>query len=575
MGYSLTYPFDSGVLLSKYKTIKRELLEETRDFTRKKIAILGGSTTADIRKMLDLFLISYGIIPEFYESEYAKFWEDAMFPSEKLTSFNPDIIYIHTSLRNFAQYEHYEQMWEKLRETYHCPIIQNNFEYPYYRLMGNKEATHGRIKEITEMNLKFSDYARAHDSFYICDINWLSADFGLSKWSDPFYWYMYKYALALPAIPTLSYNVANIIKSIYGTNKKAFALDLDNTLWGGVIGDDGAENIQIGQETPEAMAFSEFQSYLKSHKDLGIILNIISKNERENALAGLKRPDSTLTPDDFISIKANWEPKSLNLSQTAQELSLGVDSFVFVDDNPAEREIVRRQLPGVAIPEITSPEHYIYDIDRAGYFEVTTLTADDAKRNEQYKVNAARSELRNSFSDYNEYLKSLEMSAEIKPFEPLYFSRISQLTNKSNQFNLTTKRYSPDEIEAFSVSEQFITLYGRLNDKFGDNGIVSVIIGEICDNNLKIILWLMSCRVLKRDMEYAMMDELIRIAKTKGIRTLTGYYFPTAKNAMVRDFYETFGFTKISEDTTGATTWSLDTDSYAPKQNSIQVNFIK
>ncbi len=486
------------------------------------IAILGGSTTHDIKEMLELFLLYQGIRPVFFESEYAQYWQDAMFGNDELRSFKPDIIYIHTSNRNIQQwpepdmtekeievllqkqYEHFLLMWNRLEQHYRCPIIQNNFEYPFFRLMGNQDASniHGRVNFVTRLNMKFYEYAQSHEQFFINDINYQSADYGLEKWSDPLYWHMYKYSLCFDAIPTLSFNIANIIKSIYGKNKKALALDLDNTLWGGIVGDDGVENLELGQETSMGQVYSEFQSYLKALHKQGILLNIVSKNEYTNAIAGLRHPQMVLKEQDFIVIKANWEPKSMNLIQMAQELTLLPESFVFVDDNSAEREIIRQQVAGTAVPELTEPEHYIHDIDRAGYFEMTTFSKDDLKRNEMYKENLERVQLQNSFSSYEEYLHSLNMEAAIKPFEAIYMSRIAQLTNKSNQFNLTTKRYTQEEIEQTALdTDNYITLYGKLADCFGDNGVVSVVIGKITENKVDIILWLMSCRVLKRDME--------------------------------------------------------------------------
>lgn len=232
----------------------------------------------------------------------------------------------------------------------------------------------GGINYVTKLNVLFYEYASSHDNLYINDINYQSADFGLDKWYDPFAWYMYKYAVSLDAIPTLAFNVANIIKAIYGKNKKALAIDLDNTMWGGIVGDDGVEGLSIGNETSKGQIYMEFQQYLKRIQKGGILLNIISKNEEENAKAGLNHPGMVLNPEDFISIKANWEPKSQNLVNMASELSLGVDSFVFVDDNPAEREIIRQQVPGVGIPELEKAERYIRAIDRAGYFEMISFS---------------------------------------------------------------------------------------------------------------------------------------------------------------------------------------------------------
>jgi FkbH-like protein len=593
----LEYPFDPEMVLKKKKSIRKQLLEEKKgSLVHKKVAILGGCTTRDIKIVLELFLINYGIEPEFYESEYNQYYEDGMFPNAELEKFAPDIIYICTCNRNIAEYplmtdsrdvvdhkmdllcQKFTSLWEHISVTYRCQIIQNNFEYPFFRLMGNKDASdyHGRVNYVTMLNCRFYEYAQTHENFYICDINYLSASYGLDKWSDPYYWHMYKYAVAVPAIPYLSFNIANIIKSLYGKNKKAFNLDLDNTLWGGVIGDEGAENIEIGQETALAQTYSEFQEYIRLHKQLGVLLTVNSKNDEAAALTGFKRPDSILSREDFVSFKANWEPKSINLQNTATDMTLLPESFVFVDDNPAERAIIEGQLPGVAIPEISSVEHYIQTIDKAGYFEVTAFSNDDLKRNEMYAENSKRLESQAAFTDYGAYLRSLEMKGEIGQFSPMYMSRIAQLTNKSNQFNLTTRRYSQTEIENVAGDREHITLYGKLGDKFGDNGVVSVVIGKIDGagrDELHMELWLMSCRVLKREMEFAMMDELVAKARSAGIRKIVGYYYPTAKNAMVKDFYALQGFEKIAEDESGNTTWEyIIPKRYVNKNSVIAVN---
>ncbi len=593
----LEYPFNAEEIIKKKKMYKRQLLEKTDvSYIEKKIAILGGQTTQDIKLVLELFLLNYGIKASFYESEYNRYYEDGMFPNPELEKFSPDLIYVCTCIRNIvdmpqisddrgtverkrsAVVDKFVGLWESIEKKYHCPIIQNNFEYPFFRLMGNMDASdyHGRVNFITKINCDFYDYAQTHENFFICDVNYISSAYGLDKWAEPFYWHMYKYAVAVPAIPYLSFNVSNIIKSIYGKNKKAFNLDLDNTLWGGVIGDDGADNIEIGQETSLAQTYGEFQEYIKLHKQLGILLTVNSKNDEENARSGFERPDSVLKLDDFISFKANWNPKSMNLANTASEMALLPEAYVFVDDNPAERAIIEGEFPGIAIPQIDSVEHYIQIIDKAGYFEVTSLSKDDLKRNEMYQENAKRQQSLSSFENYEDYLKSLEMKGEIQEFIPTYMSRIAQLTNKSNQFNLTTKRYSQSEIEEVAEDPRHITLYGKLGDKFGDNGVVSTIIGRIdgADNDeLHMELWLMSCRVLKRDMEYAMMDELVDKAKSVGIKKIIGYYYPTAKNAMVKDFYALQGFKKISEDAEGNTIWQYNIpNDYKKRQSVIRVN---
>lgn len=575
----LEYPFDSEMILKKSKKIKRELLEQTAETSllTKKIAVLGGSTTHDIVRILDLFLLHEGIRAEFYQSEYGLYWQEAMFDNPALREFAPDVIFVHTSSRNISiwptltdnaeaveelirnQAAHFTEMWDRLREVYRCPVIQNNFEYPFYRIMGNREASdiHGKNYYVNRLNLLFAQYAQEHQNFYIHDINYISAAYGLERWSAPSYWHMYKYALNMQAIPEFAFNVSHIIKSLFGKNKKGLVLDLDNTLWGGVVGDDGPEQLEIGPETAMGQVYAEIQSYCKAHKELGILLNVCSKNEYENALAGLNHPDGMLKPEDFVLMKVNWEAKSKNLLEIAGELEILPESLVFVDDNPAEREIVRRQAKGTAVPEITEPERTIQILDRNGYFEVTAVSEEDGSRNEMYRANMARKQQAVNFEDYREYLLFLDMTGTIKAFEPVYMARIAQLTNKSNQFNLTTKRYTQSEIEQTAADRNCITLYGRLADRFGDNGVVSVVIGRQEEGILHLELWLMSCRVLKRDMEYAMMDAVVAECRQRGIAAIRGYYYPTAKNAMVKDFYGTQGFTKILEDEKGNTVWEF------------------
>ena len=584
------YPLDTETLLRKKRRLRRELLAQNPHALHKKIAILGGSTTNEVADQLGLFLLQYGIEAEFYQSEYGQYWQDAMFGSPELDAFHPDIIYIHTTWRNLtdlpttvdsaadidamldAQYTHFETMWQALAQKFGCPVIQNNFDRPNYRLMGNRDIwdIHGRSNFISRLNQRFYAYAASHENFYINDIDYLSADYGLTAWGDAFFWHMYKYALCLDAIPSLANSVANIVKSIYGRNKKALVLDLDNTLWGGVVGDDGVDGLAIGPEVPEGQVYAEFQSYCKALKSIGVILAVDSKNEEANALAGLNHPDGVLRPDDFVCIKANWEPKDRNLLAMASELSLGADSFVFADDNPAERAIVAAQVPGAAVPAMDGAENYIKTLDHGGYFEVTALSKEDLKKTELYHQNAERAKAQAAFADYGEYLDSLQMTATIQGFVPLYIQRIAQLTNKSNQFNLTTLRCSEEDIRTMAEDADHLCLCGKLVDKFGDNGIVTVVAGQQQGSALHMRLWLMSCRVLKRGMEDAMMDTLMRHADARGIKKVVGYSYPTVKNAMVREFYAQFGFSKTQESEQG-TTWELNVADYVPRNPHMKI----
>jgi len=588
----LNYPFDPHTLLRKKKAIRRELLQRS-DLLEKRIAILGGSTTAEIKDILELFLLLGGIRPVFYESEYNRYYEDIMFSNKALEQFAPEIVYIHTSSVNImrfpsmqdsdadvdmlltAEVDRYQALWDRITTAYSCPIIQNNFELPHYRGLGNLDSydIHGRTAFITELNLLFSEQARQRQNLYLNDINYLSAWFGLERWYDKLFWYSYKYAMSYEAIPLLADSIASIIKAIYGKTKKCLVLDLDNTLWGGVIGDDGLTGIRIGKETPDAEAYSAFQQYVKGLKERGIILAVCSKNDETNAREGFTHPDSILSLKDFSAFRANWEPKHENIRDIARALNIGIDSLVFVDDNPAEREIVRAQVPQVAVPELGSNvAKYIDILDKTDYFETVSLSKDDLMRNAFYADNAAREGLQSRFDNYDDFLSSLQMVAEIRPFTPIYLDRITQLTNKTNQFNLTTKRYTFTEMESIAGADHYITLYGRLLDKFGDNGLVSIIIGDVRDSELHIDLWLMSCRVLKRGMEAAMLDQLVAEAQARKVSALSGYYYPTAKNCMVSGFFKEMGFQHVVTKANNDSIWRLEISAgYTNKSQFIEV----
>ena len=586
----LNHPFDNKIVMTKKRAIKKDLLLSSNNFLDKNIAILGGSTTKDIKDILEIFLLKSNIKPNFYESEYGRFWEDAVFKNETLERFNPDLFYIHTSNRNILYYpdmncskedvdkitanefDRYKKMWESIREKYGCIIIQNNFEMPSFRILGNLDSTdyRGRLNYISKLNGMFADYAQNNSDIIINDINYLSASYGLERWSDYQNWYMYKYSLSLDAIPTLSFNISNLIKAIYGKSKKVLVLDLDNTLWGGVIGDDGQNGIELGEETSIGQAYKEFQEYIKMHKEIGILLSVNSKNDIENALSGLSHPSGILGAKDFLVIKANWNNKDININEIAHELNLGADSFVFIDDNIVERDIVSKGIEGIAVPNIGEVESYINTIDKGGYFEVIKLSEEDLLRNKTYKTNVQRMGVQKNFIDYDDFLKSLVMIVEIKSFTPVYVPRITQLTNKTNQFNLTTKRFSQTDIELIMEDNSFIKLYGILKDKYGDNGLTSVVIGRVDNEVMHIDLWLMSCRVLKRNLEFAMMDELIASAIINNVSIIKGYFIKTKKNNMVALFYQDLGFKKLDENN-GNSTWELKVTEYNRLNDLIKV----
>ncbi|WP_299125672.1 HAD family hydrolase [uncultured Tenacibaculum sp.] len=584
----LNYPFDNNMILRKRRKIRKELLKEPIK-KELKVAVLGGSTTSEIINIIELFLLKNGFSVSFYESEYNKYYEDAVFENEELLAFKPDVIYIHTTHHNIIKFpdlgaseedvetmlenevSKFKSIWDSLKK-YNCPIIQNNFDLPINRSLGNLDCydIHGKTYFLNRLNLSFGKEARENKSLYINDINYLSTLVGLNNWHDKNLWFTAKYAVGFDAIPTLANNIVSIVMSILGMSKKCLVLDLDNTCWGGVIGDDGLNGIKLGNETAAGEAYMKFQNYAKELKGRGVILAVSSKNDHDIAKEAFTHSDSVLSFEDFTSFKANWEPKYLNIEKIAKEINIGLDSLVFIDDNAMERNIVESQLPVVSVPNVGNDVlNYIDFIERNGYFETVNLSADDINRNRFYSDNKQRAKLESTFENYQDFLGSLDMKSEIKPFSSVYIERITQLINKTNQFNLTTKRYKLTEVNEIAASEKFIPLYGKLTDKFGDNGLISVVIGEIVEDVCVVDTWLMSCRVLKRDMEFAMLDELVKECKNRGIEKIRGTYKSTPKNKMVSNLYPDFGFEFIEERIDGAMIWDLEIDNYIKKDIKI------
>lgn len=562
----LSYPFDGAAILQKKRALKKELSQKP-GLMDKKIAILSGGTVGDLPAVLELFLLNAGIRPSFYEGDYGLFYENLVFDSGALAAFAPDVIYIHTSRRNLRlwpdvadspaeadgklenEYAHFEAAFTAALALGR-PVIQNNFEEPGWRNFGNLDASErrGRVRHVRRLNERLAARAEATPGLYIHDFAWLAATQGLDAFCDDAAWYAYKYLCAPAFVPALCHSLAGLVKSLFGLSKKGLVADLDNTLWGGVVGDDGPEGIELGSESPAGMAYADFQGYLAMLSRRGVLLSVASKNTPEAAEAGLARADSPLKREDFLAFEANWNPKSRSVAAIAEALNIGADSLVLADDNPAEREEVRRTLPQVAAPPIGPPEHSIRLIDRGGYFEVSALSADDARRGEMYRQNAERQKQAAAFADYDGYLRSLEMVAEIGPFAGEQLERVTQLINKTNQFNLTTRRYTLAEVSACAASPEYITLAGRLTDKFGDNGITSAIIGRVSGDVLDIELWVMSCRVFGRGFEQAMFDALAARAAAMGLAAATGTWLATAKNLLVKDFYATIGFGLVAEE---------------------------
>ncbi len=554
--------YSTGELIRKRRMLMKELEADEKNVISRKMLILSGSTIGELADQLQMFCLSKGIKLEIVQGDYGRFYEDAIY-GKVVSKDEYDFIYVHTSSRNILKWpEPFEdratteeklnfekgrifQVVSALTKKYACPIIVNNFEMLPYRTLGNSEVWEksGTIYFINQLNEYVNVLTTENNSLYINDMNYLSAYFGLKEWANPSYWYRYKYAMCIEAIPLVAQNLSTLVVALCGMNKKCLALDLDNTLWGGVIGDDGVDHIVIGNDSPQGEAYSEFQRYILRLKKGGMILGIISKNNEDVAKTAFGKNEMIIRDEDIASFKINWENKSENLWHMAEELNLGIDSFVLVDDNPMERDEVQKNLDIVTIPDLSKVENYISEMEECRLFEAIAFTEEDKIRTTYYIQNAQRKIEEKNFVDYNEYLASLQMEWEFTDFKEEALERITQLINKTNQFNLTTMRLNLQEVvERAKQPMQYICVQGKMKDKFGDNGLVTVLIGNVVDGICYIELWLMSCRVLRRDGEYKMFDYLLQQCKERNIKKIIGRYIPSAKNKIVSDLYEKLGF---------------------------------
>lgn len=448
-------------------------------------------------------------------------------------------------------------MDQTLQESNKATLIVQTIPMPPEFIFGSYDArVYGTLRQVvSDFNAKLR--ASKH---HVIDIAALAEMAGLAGWHDIDKWHWAKIPFAQNLLPLYADHVCRYLGAIRGKSKKCLVLDLDNTLWGGVIGDDGLEGIALGQNSPKGEAYLAIQHFAKDLKRRGVVLAVCSKNDESNArLPFQKHPEMVLTEDDIAVFVANWNDKAGNIQAIADALDLTPDSFVFLDDNPAEREIIRRDMPMVSVPEVPNHDASLYPLilSAAGYFEAAQFTDNDVQRADQYAANAKRNSLKTQTRDLTEYLKSLEMDLEVGSFIPADQSRVSQLINRSNQFNLTTRRYTEDDVAAIEKDKKAHGFAFRLRDKFGDNGIICIIICKEQGEDWYIDTWLMSCRVLGREVEKATLNVVAGAARQAGKKCLIGHYIPTAKNGMVEKHFEKLGF--LHDKSKGEETyWSLD-----------------
>ena len=402
--------------------------------------------------------------------------------------------------------------------------------------------------QLLKLNYLLAEAAREAGNVRLIDLEPIRAHMGYDAFHDPKLYAIAKIPISTQALPAVASRVVDAILARKGRFHKCAIVDLDNTLWGGVIGDDGLEGIQIG-ELGQGHAFTEFQTWLKELKNRGVMLAVCSKNDEANAKEPfLRHPEMVLKLDDFSAFVANWEDKASNIRRIQKELNIGLDSMVFFDDNPFERNLVRTMLPEVEVPELPEdPAEYTAFARMQNLFDTNSYSDEDRVRTERYLAEKSRTELSAGIDNYDDYLKALGMKAVCAPFDAFHIPRIAQLTQRSNQFNLRTVRYSEQEIEEIAANPRYITRYYTLRDRFGEHGLIAVVILEKRENELFVNEWLMSCRVLKRGMEQFIADSILRAAREAGVARVVGEYIPTPKNAMVKDLYASMGFRPLGD----------------------------
>jgi FkbH-like protein len=527
-----------------------------------KIAFVSSFTTHQLCDIADLILFSFGIHAEIYEADYGLFRQEILDPSSGLYSFKPDFIYIATNWRDLLnrpslpdtkenvralvneECQDWAQLWQTAFSRTGAQIIQNALDTPSWQQLGNHEMRHvaSLNRYIAEVNFTLNDLAP--EFVTLLDVDAMASTHGKKSWSDQRFFLQAKLPCAPNYLVDYAHNLASLIAAQKGFTRKCLVLDLDNTLWGGVIGDDGIGGIKLGQGDPESESFTYFQKYLKALKERGVILAVCSKND--DAIARdvfLNHAEMELSLNDISCFVANWNDKASNIRSIAKTLDIGLNSIVFIDDNPAERAIVRQLLPEVAVPELPiDPDGYIDAVDKHRFFPVVSVTGEDLKRTDFYKSNEARTSAQSSTSSINEFLTSLKMTAIVTDISAANLERCVQLINRSNQFNLTTKRYSNAEVLAISKSPEWVTFTVSLADRFGDNGLISVLLAKIEGKTLVIDTWLMSCRVLKRGVENFLLETILKFAHRQDLHQIHGDYIATAKNALVSDHYKNLGF---------------------------------
>ena len=532
-----------------------------------KLAIMGDCATQHLATAIRGYGMYMGLGLEVLDTDYNQIDAQVMDSGSELYTFAPNGVLIQMCTEklykafcdtpldrrgSFAEdmYARISMIWQQINANLRTTVLHCNFpllDDGGFGQYGNKTPDSFLFQQ-RKLNFLLMQGSQEIKNVYIIDLDAIQSAHGRRAFADPKLYYIAKMPVCVEMLPVVAKAVMDMIQALRGAVKKCVVLDLDNTLWGGVIGDDGLSGIQIG-ELGTGQAFSDFQTWLKELKNRGMLLAVCSKNNEAAAKEPFeKHPEMVLRLEDFSAFVANWEDKASNIRGIQKMLNIGMDSLVFLDDNPFERNLVRSMIPEITVPELPEdPAMYLQYLRSLNLFETASYSPEDANRTRQYREQSQRTAFEASFRSYDDYLEGLAMKGTSAPFDAFHYPRIAQLTQRSNQFNLRTVRYTEAEIEEISKNQDHICLYFTLKDKFGDHGLISVVILDKQEDSLFVSEWLMSCRVLKRGMEEFIVNKILQTAAQLGFAKVVGEYIPTPKNAMVKDLYEKMGFIRVAE----------------------------
>lgn len=570
--------------MKEFSKLKKNLKNDFSHLKRIKIAVLGDSATQFLVQAIRGMGYERDLDLDIWEADFNQIEYQISDPNSELYESNPEIIIIFQSSHKLLgkynkmkpeqqsslasnEIENIQQLCEAISNNTNTKIVYYNYSEIDDSVFGSfaSKVESSFLFQLRKLNYELMVFASQNPNLFLCDIASIQNQIGKPSFFQSSVYVNSEMVLSIDVLPYVASKTVDIIATLDGKFKKCVILDLDNTTWGGIIGDDGIENIQIGS-LGIGKAFSEFQYWIKKLKNRGIIIAVCSKNTDSVAREPFeKHPDMVLRLDDISVFIANWENKADNIRQIQSILNIGFDSMVFLDDNPFERNIVRENIPGITVPELPEdPAEYLEYLYTLNLFETASFSEEDSERTKMYQVEAQRASVQQKFTNEAEFLASLDMTSLVEPFNKFNTPRVAQLSQRSNQFNLRTVRYTDADIEKLGLAEDYVTFAFTLDDKFGDNGLICVIVLKKENPTTAFIeSWFMSCRVLKRTMENFVLNTIVAFCSENGFGILKGEYIPTSKNEMVKEHYLNLGF----EETNGF--WELEIKKYETKTTYI------